>query len=327
VPADWTSRRSAALAFFDLLWGEQVEACRVAVGIGDYPHYDDAGKYRFEDFHEQFPVWPRDRDLLADLVIDSAGSADVFVCPSLSENPVRDSKRRRTLPGRFLWADVDHDAAAMAAETLATVVVHSGSPGHTHVYAELDQDYPSHVVTALNKRLVRLLKADPSPSAVNGYLRPPGTWNHKSDPPTPVVAAPPNATVWTPARLESSWLPGKTSRGYRPTSLSAKPALPNLTPGLAYVLDLDTPVGYRSERAYQLVVMAYQAGMSRYEALEILAGHQPSSDKYGQRLTAEVNRCWRKCEDDPLATDRRARAMVKRRKLTVDRALQIADEF
>jgi hypothetical protein len=314
VAADWTSRRSAALAFFDLLWGEQVEACRVSVGFGDYPHYDEHGKYVFEDFHEKFPVWPLERDALADVVIDESGTADVFVCPSLSENPVRESSRRRTLPGRFLWADIDHNANPMAAETLATVLVHSGSPGHTRVYAELDQDYPSHVIAMMNKRLVRLLNADPSPSAVNGYLRLPGTWNHKTDPPTPVVAAPPNGTLWTPARLESSWLPGKTSRGYGPTKISgrAKPDLPNLTPGLAYVLDLQTPVGYRSERAYQLVAMAYETGMSRFEALEILAGHQPTTDKYGERLRVEVNRCWRKCEDNPVSTDRPARTMTKR---------------
>ncbi len=67
-----------------------------------------------------------------------------------------------------------------------TMVVASGSPGHVQVYWLLDRRYPPAEIEAVNRRLALALAGDPACADAARILRPPGTLNHKHNPPRAV---------------------------------------------------------------------------------------------------------------------------------------------
>lgn len=92
------------------------------------------------------------------------------------------------------WADCDNAAAVQALANFPatpSVLVASGTPGHLHAYWRLSAPVASNALEAANRRLAAALGSDPAVANANAILRPPGTLNHKHDPPvrTKVVAS------------------------------------------------------------------------------------------------------------------------------------------
>jgi hypothetical protein len=116
-----------------------------------------------------------------------AETTDVFVGVAL-----RDRRRggKAAISGsRLLYLDCDDERARDRIAAFAyppTMEVASGTPEHLHPYWRLDRHVSPVQVESANRRLAAALGADPACVDVARILRPPGTFNHKHDPPRPV---------------------------------------------------------------------------------------------------------------------------------------------
>jgi hypothetical protein len=89
----------------------------------------------------------------------------------------------------LLWADCDNRRSLQAARVFTpspSMIVASGSPGHGHAYWALTEPLDLDATEHTNRRLAQTLGADVRCADATRILRPPGTFNHKHDPPTPV---------------------------------------------------------------------------------------------------------------------------------------------
>jgi hypothetical protein len=284
------------------------------LGVGSYP-YLDGGHVRHRSFREKPYSWPRQEDQLAYSVLNAAESGDAYITPNLSENPLRDSRRRRSLPSFHLWCDLDGaDAGGLARVAMllqyGSFTVASGrGPGHCHLYVRLACAVPATDLAVWQRRLVAFTHADPSPSAVNAYLRPPETLNHK----TRVLFAdgsPTHVAIdewsegdgWHLADLDRILPVQKGTRlavgidranDYRPAPL------PDVLPAVVADIMRDPPdwQGDRSERLFRLVATCRRAGLSERQILTLVTMHSPSRRKYGRRLRTETLRIVLKLRD------------------------------
>ena len=89
-----------------------------------------------------------------------------------------------------LWAECDGAQAARAAHAWRprpAIVVGSGSGPNLHAYWPLTAPLPAKDAEIANLRLAAALDADAQCFDASRILRPPGTWNHKRQPPRPVA--------------------------------------------------------------------------------------------------------------------------------------------
>jgi hypothetical protein len=90
-----------------------------------------------------------------------------------------------------LWAECDGEAAARAAlayRPAPPIVVASGSGPNLHAYWPLRKPLSPRDAEVANLRLANALGADRVCYDAARILRPPGSWNHKRRPPSPVRA-------------------------------------------------------------------------------------------------------------------------------------------
>jgi hypothetical protein len=88
-----------------------------------------------------------------------------------------------------VWAECDGAEAARAArayEPTPAIVVASGSGSNVHAYWPLKQPLSPRDAEVVNLRLAYAIGADRVCFDAARILRPPGTWNYKHDPPSPV---------------------------------------------------------------------------------------------------------------------------------------------
>jgi hypothetical protein len=119
---------------------------------------------------------------------DAARTADVFVGVLPRARP-RGTRAAIDRAG-IAWADCDDAASTARAMTLPappSMVVASGSPGCVHAYWLLDRPLSAATVERANRRFADALGADPTSADATRLLRPPGTLNHKHDPPAAVT--------------------------------------------------------------------------------------------------------------------------------------------
>jgi hypothetical protein len=91
-----------------------------------------------------------------------------------------------------LWVDCDTEDAVAALRRFRPsppIVVASGTPGHLHAYWPICPPAEPDAAERANRRLAHHLGADPRSTDAARILRPPGTLNHKLDPPARVEAA------------------------------------------------------------------------------------------------------------------------------------------
>ncbi|MER7076614.1 DNA primase family protein [Saccharopolyspora kobensis] len=289
----------------------------LALAFGYRGYVNERGTYTHEEWAETRFAWPAEADQLhAELThLDASGErVDIYVCPA-----VRYTDRRRrgdALPPAVCWADLDGDPADP--ELLAALqpyTVHSGQPGHQHIYVPLSEPVDLGLHTRLNKTLADRLGGDAKWSD-ESLLRMPGTRNHKTTPPSLVTDAGHwSGRVWEPAELaELLGIPldapaAGAGAPVRPVLLEAAPdPLPRrVQAALDHPDTLD-----RSKAHARLVAACYDSGLSHGQTLSIAANYPPSREKYGDRLADEVARWWSKVDADrgqqpapitPLAVD------------------------
>jgi hypothetical protein len=147
----------------------------------------------------------RARALIARLAIHN----DVYVGVAPRDG-TRHGGRSAIGSSHLVWLESDR---ALTAERLRafgcqpSIVVASGTPGHVQAYWRLDRPRPAQAVEAVNRRLAYALAGDAGCADIARILRPPGTLNHKHDPPRPVTLLALRAEHTTTLRQLESLLP------------------------------------------------------------------------------------------------------------------------
>jgi hypothetical protein len=130
-----------------------------------------------------------ERDAVAHAVLGHARTTDVYVgcAPRVRQSGTKDAIRRVWT----LWVECDGSGAVdalMRFDPGPAIVIGSGSGVNCHAYWPLSEPLTPPAAEAANLRLAVAVGADLACFDASRILRPPGTWNHKHRPPTPVVA-------------------------------------------------------------------------------------------------------------------------------------------
>jgi hypothetical protein len=116
-------------------------------------------------------------------------TADVYVGVALRDGDTYGG--RRAMSGShllYIECDVPNAADRIAGFAYPpTLEVASGTPGHLHLYWRVTERANNEQVEDANRRLARRLGGDMASVDIARILRPPGTFNYKHDPPTPVT--------------------------------------------------------------------------------------------------------------------------------------------
>jgi hypothetical protein len=133
-------------------------------------------------------IGAHDRDAIAASIARRASATDVYIgcAPRLR----RSGTKHDIAHVWALWAECDGAAAAEAAMTYVprpAIVIASGSGPNVHAYWPLRNPLSSQQAECANLRLAHAIGADRACFDATRILRPPGTWNHKRQPPTPVL--------------------------------------------------------------------------------------------------------------------------------------------
>jgi len=134
---------------------------------------------------EFFPV--RDRDAAADAVRALAPHRNA--CLGALPRSRRAGNASAVEAAYCLWADLDTEAAAAALARFApepTMLIATGTPGHTHAYWQLSRPLPAGEVKRAARRLAHALEGDIGCCDPPRVLRAVGSLNHKTDPPREV---------------------------------------------------------------------------------------------------------------------------------------------
>ena len=152
--------------------------------------------------------------------IELRDSGDVFFGVGLRARQFGGKDAVLELPA--VWIDLDSSEALveLALFPLApTLVIATGSPGHTHAYWFTREPIDPAVAEALNRELAQVLGGDPQAVDAARVLRLPGTLNHKHDPPAEVRLSDFTAKYYTEAELRAALpeaeaaIPTATTRG------------------------------------------------------------------------------------------------------------------
>ena len=214
--------------------------------------------------------WPQQRSALLEVAMESAPWADVYVSCLLFTGSKRSIDS--ALPGKTLWVDVDHGLAAEQVQFLrsepAFRVVKSGTPGHSHVYLQLADSMTPDELRRGNWWLVDRLDGD-SGWQVNGVRRLPGTFNHKSDPPQPVLLAAgggPPVALGRLQELVGDWAPPEDARRQGKQTEIVPEALVRVPRKMQEKLDTE-PEADTSDQLAGLVKYALEQGYTDGEVL------------------------------------------------------------
>lgn len=223
---------------------------------------------------QQFYHWPMEIASLSDWIATNSLESDVYISPTLFRE--KSSKKEYALAARTVWIEVDgQEKVDLSGVPLPTFQIQTSSEFHTHIYWSIHAS-PPEVVENINRRLTYHLEADSSGWDANQVLRPPGTWNHKTNPPLPV-------------KLISGPVGGK----FGPEAFDGIPDAPPLVniesltnlPAPEDVLSLhalpkdlwilissgsETPVGYRSTLLMRIGYELAESGLTHPEIVSIL---------------------------------------------------------
>jgi hypothetical protein len=279
-------------------------------GLGQYL---DEGKVRYSQWEQQAYRWPTDHLEVLWAVHERSRTEHVFFTPCPHLSPAR--KGFEPAPYlRWCWWDIDHctEEQRAKAHLLAQpggMIISSGrGPNHLHLYARLSEPTPAPVVAELNRRGVKLLGADASPSALNGLLRPAGSINHK-----PVLEGRPAGLVglmidhkvgaegWTVSDLDRLF----PDIQRRPPSPASSPLVADRfaqgvtpvngwTPGMRTLIRRTPAPMQRSAHHYAITAAAFENGYTLENAIAACEENTSIASKYGPRLAEETRRIWEK---------------------------------
>ena len=124
----------------------------------------------------------------ARLISRLAPAQDVYVGVALRDGRAHGG-RDAIACSHLAWLESDEASTAQRLTDFPhppTMVIASGTPGHLQLYWHLSRPCPLDEVESANRRLALALAGDVGSADGARILRPPGTFNHKHDPPRPV---------------------------------------------------------------------------------------------------------------------------------------------
>lgn len=130
-----------------------------------------------------------DLDAVERAIHATASRVDTYIGVA-PRRPDRGGGKEAVERAHVLWVDCDEEASVEALRRFQprpSIVIASGRPGAVHAYWSLFPGAAAAEVERANERLAHYLKADAKCAECARILRPPGTLNHKTDPPVPVV--------------------------------------------------------------------------------------------------------------------------------------------
>lgn len=128
------------------------------------------------NFRTHYFSYPKAADTAEEWILEKAQAGhEVYFCAHLLAEPRRVKENATGV--HTLWGDLD-GAQVPRGKITPTAVVQS-SPGRFHCYWRLTDPIPPQAAELLNKRLARVIGADPSGFDLTQLLRVPGTVNYK----------------------------------------------------------------------------------------------------------------------------------------------------
>lgn len=287
---------NATLTYLRTVFGTTEGVAHVAIGAG--PHLADNGKLLHKSWTETQYVWPAEAERMARALTQAAAAGDdAYVCPYLMHG----SKRAKgaAVAHRLAHADVDNGRAdAEKVGALGGFAVASGSPGNAHCYVALSVPVSAEHHELLCRGLGAHLGAVDAKVSDNDVLRPPGTFNHKADPPTPVEwLVEPTGHVWEPAALAEALGVDLT----RPRATRPAVGAVSIDPGTLPVKVLDAlaeVTGDRSADTMRVVRACVDARLSLAQTRGVVALRSDLAGRLAERTDDDVWTCWAKVTDD-----------------------------
>lgn len=280
----------------------------VATGSGQY--VTEKGKYAHQSWTETAFVWPSEADrLVRALGQASAAGDDAYVCPYLMHGKSR--AKGAAVERSKVHADLDGTAVPLdRLDDLGAYAVSSGTPGHAHVYVDLEGSVPAHWHEVLCRGLGAFLGDADAKVSDNDVLRPPGTLNHK----------PAAFGYGGPAPVE--WLRTPTGRRWQPQELAsvlgvvlpavdAPRTVSGAVTGPAAVVETVDPAGLpdrvldtlaevtgdRSADTMRVVGACHDAGLTLAQARGVVALRADLTERLAERRDDDVLTCWLKATD------------------------------
>ena len=303
--------------------GDTEGYAHTAAGVAGY--FDNAGKYSFKraDDHpdarwrELVYEWPAERDRLADEQLSVADAHDLYVCACLMRGRTR--AKGAAVARTVVHSDVDNgqlDLDRVAA--LSGFAIGSGTPGNGHVYVAVTEHLSITEYDALCRALGRYLGAQDSKISDNDFLRPPGTFNHKTrargGQSTPVEwLIRPTDVKWEPAELAAmlgTVLPPPYQTSGQPHTKAGAATGPNTATGQGHGADssestpfdldahpqviraLHDVTGDRSEDTYRVVAAVHGAGLTLEHARWAVDQRADLAERLAERDDDDVLTCW-----------------------------------
>ncbi|QKT06073.1 hypothetical protein HUN08_01850 [Gordonia sp. X0973] len=178
-------------------------------------------------------------------------------------------------------------------------LVSSGSPGHYHVYVQIDRILPWAELKELAKGLYRAMWVTEGGKYGGGFLRVPGSLNHKYDPPRPVR----RVRIGNVVALGTlrSVVHAHTAPVHVSTAVTLQ-AEPYGDLSVSYegrkiermLRERDSGGVRRHRLTFKLIRMCQEYGLTKEQTLGVLLDHPATGDKFDDAETvADLHRCWK----------------------------------
>lgn len=241
-------------------------------------------------WHEEFYVWPNQRELIVNTALTSSQEYDVYFSSYLYSK--RDSHKDNVLPSRTLQQDLD-GADPISIPIQPTALIQT-SPHRYQGYWLVKEQLDMELHELLSKRLAYAIpNCDHSGWSLGHKVRLPGTYNHKYlDGPHPVLLMSQSSKLYAIEELEL--LPdvdSLTLAQYDPDFVTNPPTSPPTNVGpyelVESIKDKLAPIVYlefntsipskdRSTSLWALMLQCLKAGLTREETFWV-AKHSPNN--------------------------------------------------
>ena len=260
-----------------------------------------------EGWEEQFYSWPRQEDTVAEAVSNRLDTHHCFYCP----NVLRTRRRTKGNAVKRQWVHLDQDAAvddeSVLAEFPATIIVDSGTPGHTQRFWRTNRAPSRRDLTVDEHQQMcwgigQTLGCGNDKVTDNDLFRLPGTFNRKKSPAVKVTVRSHTRRGYDVDDLREAVRADEYTIDKSVTTESLDAVKPRKRPSdyLRSLLD-DDSVGDGSERGkktYGVVSQCFEDGFSLPETLWLMKDYVPGLDKFEHEnmyvggLPAQVATCY-----------------------------------
>lgn len=150
-------------------------------------------KKKDNSWETNFFSWPFSKRSLLDFIRTSSLESDVYISPALYKD--KQGKRESVKNIGSVWIEFDGKSEIDFKDIpKPDAIVQTSTSTHLHCYWFLKEPQSGEAVEEVNRRLTYYLEADYSGTESNQVLRPPETFNYKTNPPKPVTLLEMNKT-------------------------------------------------------------------------------------------------------------------------------------